>query len=969
MFKSLWTMASVALLAGGAWGAHTGTVEIAATNVVDGVARSVTLAFANHANETNGLWVVYGREDAGETTNGWDVVRFLATVPPEMDSYDYTLPLGWGGEMAHAIRFILSEVPYLVDCTLTDLRSDKASKNAAQAVILDGFTLNGSDRVYVRASFDTINPGRAQGVFCARPANGDSTKTPYFNVFLLDGGKFRLDYNNKMTTETTVRAAKQVYEIEASQAGLFVNGTQAVETSATAFSDAACGTPYLFVGKTTALSSQAKMWLLSFKVYSSAGALRLDLVPVLKDGVPALYDTVKGTFYYSYLKTSGFQELTAGTRIESANPFFASAAYEVEVAAGPTVFVTPEPRTLSAAYVNSDGGILLGTSVLTLTGANDFGGRFVVSNGTLVADFGQGLAATDNLVLAGGAYGGWNGQVTQSLGAGGGEISFASGLAGGFSAVTGDLTVNIGGAGAPFVLDASAPPGTLLLNDANATGTLTFQNPVTLVGTVNVRNDGAPAVFAEAVIGDRGEHGGTLYVYGDYTSGGQLVFAKGISGKTYYQKGGNVVFPAGTTNVFGGNFYVEGGTFLLTNAVVRMVDEAVLANGFRIYRGPARVVGSVVECRELRVGQDGDQPGSNQGTLFLSGSTLTVKGAATIFRGSGSAALQLENGSQVSVSGDINFAQRNIYVNNGKLTVTGGILCNGKAGTARCTVASGGVLEVKHVSRTNVTPETGHNGEFVFNGGLVRQTKDYGTFFNNMTKLYVVGSKGGVFESDFDTMFTSPLVTSDSSLGYSNMWNYQPSAYLTAPALIKRGAGTLTIMGTNTFACALAVEGGTLALAPDTKLPSGTVLRLGSGNFDLGGQAQTVRAIVSTGTVGAVSNGSLTVTEGVYPGGAGTVGTLNVDATLAGTLVCDVRADGTCDALQATGTLDLSNLDLTLGDGAAFSAAQNAKSLPIVVGATTGAFRSQPALPSGWAVSVRSAGVFLARSGLLLVIR
>ena len=72
------------------------------------------VAFANHAHETNSLWVVYGTYDYGLGTNGWDHVERLGTVTPETNTWTYAAPAGWG-ETVKAVRFILSEVPYDYD--------------------------------------------------------------------------------------------------------------------------------------------------------------------------------------------------------------------------------------------------------------------------------------------------------------------------------------------------------------------------------------------------------------------------------------------------------------------------------------------------------------------------------------------------------------------------------------------------------------------------------------------------------------------------------------------------------------------------------------------------------------------------------------------------------------------------------------------------------------------------------------
>ena len=124
-----------------AW-ARTGTVSVAKEG------ETFNVAFAAHANETNGLWVVFGSADRGEGTNGWEHVEFLGTVTPATNFWQYAVPTGWG-DSVKAIRFILSEVPYDYDSTLDFLRSgDSATTGYGnKRIVLDDFDFNTKYRV------------------------------------------------------------------------------------------------------------------------------------------------------------------------------------------------------------------------------------------------------------------------------------------------------------------------------------------------------------------------------------------------------------------------------------------------------------------------------------------------------------------------------------------------------------------------------------------------------------------------------------------------------------------------------------------------------------------------------------------------------------------------------------------------------------------------------------------------------
>ena len=111
------------------------------------------------------------------------------------------------------------------------------------------------------------------------------------------------------------------------------------------------------------------------------------------------------------------------------------------------------------------------------------------------------------------------------------------------------------------------------------------------------------------------------------------------------------------------------------------------------------------------------------------------------------------------------------------------------------------------------------------------------------------------------------------------------------------------------------------------------------------------------------------MTDTIQPGGRKTVGTLTVDGTslTSGTLVVDIGANGTSDSLTATGTLDLSNLSLALGDTTALDETK----VYTIATATevTGTF-AHADIPKKWRVSVLGTQVKLAyANGTVLFFR
>lgn len=464
---------------------------VAASLSQDGTA--FTAAFANHASETNSLFVVYDASDKGAGTNGWAHVERLGTVTPETDSWTYPAPAGWG-DSVKALRFVLSEVPYDYDYSLDFIRN----ADYKQRIVLSDFDLYMNYRVCVRMRTVSFLDGHP-AVFSNRDTGGNVA--PSFTLFAIRGSKWRFDYNDKSGSEQgTVKTENCDYAIEASSAGLYVNGTLVESKTGTTTDIASKGRLEFFCGNTTA-STMGNMNL-RFNLYGAqvydapaGGNLLVNLVPMVKDGVAGMYDTVRDKFYFSDIvinDTAYPFPIVENTRVESANPFFASALVAV-AEEGPTVFSPASSTTDATDYANPDGGILNGSATLTLSGDNDWGGKFAVSNGTLAAAFGQGLAATDALLLAPagtlrsgtyGGYAGYAGRATAPLGTGStpGAVNVALGGYWAFAAPDGgSLELDAGGEGAPIAI--SSDYRRFLFNGAAGAGTLTVANPLVSDGT------------------------------------------------------------------------------------------------------------------------------------------------------------------------------------------------------------------------------------------------------------------------------------------------------------------------------------------------------------------------------------------------------------------------------------------------------------------------------------------------------
>jgi autotransporter-associated beta strand protein len=148
---------------------------------------------------------------------------------------------------------------------------------------------------------------------------------------------------------------------------------------------------------------------------------------------------------------------------------------------------------------------------------------------------------------------------------------------------------------------------------------------------------------------------------------------------------------------------------------------------------------------------------------------------------------------------------------------------------------------------------------------------------------------------------------------------------LPAAAFEKRGNGTLTLTGANTYAQPTVVSGGTLALAAGATLPADNAITVGEGaTLDLGGNAVTAASLTGSGTL---ANGTLTL----------------------------------------TGTADISAMSLDLRG---FSMPDNVRSMVIIdaAGGVTGRFASV-SLPNGYKIRYSGNQAKIVKSGLMVIVR
>jgi fibronectin-binding autotransporter adhesin len=149
----------------------------------------------------------------------------------------------------------------------------------------------------------------------------------------------------------------------------------------------------------------------------------------------------------------------------------------LDVTSGSPAITTTFPTTINTVLAGNDGFTKFGSKSLSLTAVDTYGGTTTISRGTLMAVDGVGLPATTNLNLNnGGSYQEMGGVFSRALGTGAGQVQWTGD--GGFSALTGSMTVRLDGGTSAVTWGGGSfvPTGQSLFLE----GQVDFQNDINL---------------------------------------------------------------------------------------------------------------------------------------------------------------------------------------------------------------------------------------------------------------------------------------------------------------------------------------------------------------------------------------------------------------------------------------------------------------------------------------------------------
>lgn len=620
------------LFGASAWAREITNLDVSA----DGATATVAMT-AGEDGETNAVYYAWSNDgaDKGADIAAWPHVCRVGRVGEIAGDFTFALPPPAAVSPQYAARVFLAtsdkKYDYLVD----------GITSAGKAYIDTGVTPQGGKTSLIM-DFKLSSNKASQYLFGVWKSNyfsfcGYVNSSQGWSFVATKSTSPWTALGQAATTERTIVSldaslSPAVFSIS----NATVNASKSATASATS---AAPGHLFLFTrNDTTKTANPASGTLYACSITNEGDCVR-NYVPCVSGGKAGLYDAAKGTFTRSAVTT----DFTAGT-----NTTYFVVDGDVVVAESPswtqatTDYVIATPYIETTSIVSASGGSKSGAAPLVLSGANDWGGSFTNNEGALIADFGQGLASTDELILNGGVYGILTGDVFNWLPGGGpGRVSVADGVSAfGFSTYRHPFAVVANGdADAPLEYGTASSthfnPATFVMNDGYATDTLTLMN-----GVVGCNSDGTVP---------------TLTIQ---TGAATAVVERAVADLNLAKTGAGTLVLTGT-NAFGTVNVSGGGRLLATTSVGAATVATNTSSGAIAVSG----TGSCLEMRDSVWNSSGAlnvTGGANGATpaVIIDNAALTVSSMTVGAHGGAVGYLTLQNNASLTVSGSSDFTFR-----------------------------------------------------------------------------------------------------------------------------------------------------------------------------------------------------------------------------------------------------------------------------------------------------------------------
>lgn len=264
--------------------------------------REIALAFGGTAEAEEAVMIAYGDKDYGTDFAAWPCRRQLGTVAADATSATFTIPTGWavdpGGKYFRIFTGMATVLPY--DSEVEYIKGTGTGSNGAY--ILTGVKPLCTDKVEFDIKPAVVN--QTQCIFCARSGTSDSST---MTCFAMNNATFRFDrISSSAATSGTISTGKR-YSATAD----YGTGAVNIKCDGADFFSKTMSTTTFTVGGPIALFSSYSGYTASsgtysgwgnggtynlyrFKLAGADGTVKLDLVPVIKDGVAYLYDKKSG---------------------------------------------------------------------------------------------------------------------------------------------------------------------------------------------------------------------------------------------------------------------------------------------------------------------------------------------------------------------------------------------------------------------------------------------------------------------------------------------------------------------------------------------------------------------------------------------------------------------------------------------------------------------------------------------------
>lgn len=488
----------------------------------------------------------------------------------------------------------------------------------------------------------------------------------------------------------------------------------------------------------------------------------------------------------------------------------------------------------SGAVVKSAAG------TVTLSGTNTYTGTTTISGGALAGNI-----SANNLVLNGGVFE-TSGSFTRSLGIGAGQVQWAAGANGGFSAQGGALNVTLAGAPATLVWDSTtnfvSGAGQLLFGSTTADSAVTFTHNIDLNGaarTVQVL-DNTGSTTDKAVLSG-------VLSNGSLTKTGAGVLE--LTGASTYT--GSTLVSAGTLSVSSiGGTGVSSSNMGAGNATISIGSGTTTA-GTLTYTGAGETTDRALNLAATTTGaatlnSSGTGALLWQGNVTSAGTTKTFTlggdhtGGTNVFSGT----INLGTGNLAKAgAGTWELTAANTFVNT---TISAGTLKLGGAGTL-----GSGTLTMGGVAGATPTLEIG--------SGIILAP----------TSITYTGTTGGAATINgagtLDLGSGSYNVTVADNVANAVDMYWSMTTLTGSGTLVKAGAGTLDISGivNNNFTGSIQVSAGAVLGQPtgNNLILNGGVYE-GNGTFtrSLGTTGNTVQWAAGANGGFSANGGPLTVT-------------------------------------------------------------------------------------------------------------